>query len=212
MKDNRLKGVNAAKVYVEKNRFITLEDLILKANNGDVDTVERIIELCEGSIRNKISKIFLKNYSFEELLNIGREISLYSLENYNLDSEEDFISFVSFNLKKEFISFLDNNFIIYDYEDSKEKFDYHKESKSCNECLLEKMPLHLDKNLVKDFIHVFSKLPIAERDFLMYVYKKRGNFKKYYEIYNTGFTYRQLRSRKDRILKSLVEDINNVRS
>ncbi len=68
---------------------------------------------------------------------------------------------------------------------------------------------YVEREKMRAFVKALANIPKSDREFILYVYKDRGNFQKYCQEHKHITTYSKARWRKERILKKLREEMKN---
>lgn len=180
---------------------MNLEELVLKAKNGDNEALVEIINRFKGFIYKTSKEIYINGYDTEDLLQIGYMSLINAVFKFDLNKNKNFTSYVSSAIK--------NNF----YYEIRQKSRYNAES-SLNKELDEGIEfienLVSDENLeekvlLKEDIYSLYKalklLSPEERELINYVYFKHGKLKEYSKIKNMNYV--TCIKFKEKILKKL---------
>lgn len=171
-----------------------MKELLIRAKNNDVKAKEEIINMYYPLIIKESKRIFLKNRSFEDLIQIGimnllRAINLYDLSR----GVQSFSSYALWSIKNGYISILRSE-IKYNDEVSLNNF--------CKDSDIEIVESLIDENInIEDIIvnsfnnneviSAFKKLDYEERDILSFLYIKneKPNLSKYCRLRNKDYYY-----------------------
>lgn len=187
-----------------------MENLLIKAKNNDNTAKEEIINMYQPLIIKEAKRIFLKNRTFEDLVQIGVISLLKAIKLYDLSrGAQSFSSYALWSIKNGYISLLRSE-IRYNEEVSLNNF--------CKDSDIEIVDSLVDENedienttintLYNENIRLaFSKLDKEEQDILRFLYieNEKPNLSKYCRARNKDYYYcSQLKNRALKRLKAFL--------
>lgn len=212
-KERILKNCRVEKLSVmaSKGNKDAVNELIFRAQNGDSDSSYEILKLYEGLVHKHASRFFISGYTIEDLEQIGRCVVLESIPKFNEEFGSDFIFFISTNVKNKLGSIGNKK------ENREDKCSLDEPNRSgviIGEVLEDSCSVEGDfikKELTEALLKALGTLTKEERDFIIYVFKDRGNLTKYYKKHKDKLTFGQVRGMKKRILKRLYEQLEEFK-
>ncbi|WP_288222074.1 sigma-70 family RNA polymerase sigma factor [uncultured Clostridium sp.] len=196
-----------------------MKELLIRAKNNDTKAKEDIINMYYPLIIKEGKRIFLKNRSFEEIIQIGVLSLLKAINLYDLSrGVQSFSSYALWSIKNGYITLLRYE-IKYNDEISLNTF--------CKDSDIEIIESLIDENIDiensivnslynKNIILAFNKLDYEEKDILnfLYIENEKPNLSKYCRLRNKDYYYCScLKKRSLKKLKKLFKEqleINNV--
>ena len=212
-KERILKNINIEdlSVMASKGNKDAVNELIFRAQNGNSDAAYEIVKNYEGLIHKHASRFFISGYTTEDLEQVGRCVVLESILKFNEDAGSDFIFFISTNVKNK-LGCIGNK-----KENREEKCSLDEPNRAGviigeileDSCSIERE--FIKKEMIEALLKALGTLTKEERDFIIYIFKDRGNLTKYYKKHKDNLTFAQVRGMKKRILKRLKEQLEDFR-
>ena len=187
-----------------------MEELLLKAQNGDNNAKEEIIKSYYPLIIKECKKVFLKNTSFEDLVQIGILNLLKAINLYDLSRGiQSFPSYVFWSIKNSYASIMRSE-IKFNEEVSLNNFCKDSDIELVDSLVDESF--NLEESIVQSFsnkevILAFEKLEPEEKDILSFLYleREKPNLSKYCCLRNKDYYYcSKLKKRALKKLKKLL--------
>jgi RNA polymerase sigma factor (sigma-70 family) len=180
-----------------------LNDLVIKAKNGDKYALEEIIEMLSPVIYKICSCYFIKNYEIEDLIQIGRMSVVKSIEKYNSNSKASFKTYAA--------SAIENNLKYLLRSEYKRNYEISsnitvEDGITLADCFQDEFNIEEDycrKESYSTLYKYLNKLEPIYRDILYWVYIDGGKIKDYADRENISIE--ACRKRKSRALKKLRE-------
>ncbi|MBD7914730.1 sigma-70 family RNA polymerase sigma factor [Clostridium sp. Sa3CUN1] len=171
-----------------------MEKLLIEAKNNNYNAKEEIINMYYPLIIKESKKIFLKNRTFEDLVQIGIMNLLKAIKLYDLSrGTQSFSSYALWSIKNGYISILRSE-IKYNEEVSLNNFCKDSDIEIVDSLIDEKV--NIEYSIIKDFsnieiIEAFKKLDQEEQDILTFLYIKndKANLSKYCRLRNKDYYY-----------------------
>lgn len=171
-----------------------MEKLLIQAKNNNYNAKEEIINMYYPLIIKESKKIFLKNRTFEDLVQIGIMNLLKAIKLYDLSrGAQSFSSYALWSIKNGYISILRSE-IRYNEEVSLNNFCKDSDIEIVDSLIDEKV--NIEDSIIKDFsnteiIEAFKKLDQEEQDILTFLYIKndKANLSKYCRLKNKDYYY-----------------------
>lgn len=159
-------------------------------------------------------RIFLKNRTFEDLIQIGIMNLLKAIKLYDLSrGAQSFSSYALWSIKNGYISLLRSE-IKYNEEVSLNNFCKDSDIEIVDSLIDEKV--NIEDSIIKDFsnneiVEAFKKLDQEEKDILTFLYieSEKPNLSKYCRVKNKDYYYcSKLKNRSLEKLKFLLKTYN----
>ncbi|MBL4932608.1 sigma-70 family RNA polymerase sigma factor [Clostridium paridis] len=146
--------------------------LVKKAKFNDMNSIEEIIGLFTPLIKNRTKSLYIKNHDEDDLMQIGRISIIKAINNYDLNRDSSFISYLKNTIDKNYFYEIRKNTKCF-YETS----IYHaiKHSKFCNSFFVSEENIEanfLDKELHYNLTKAITSLSNKEKELIEYVYLK----------------------------------------
>lgn len=178
-----------------------IEVILRKAKLGDRKAVERIIIKYERLIHKKANSFFIKNYEYEDLLQIAKLTTIKAIDRYDIQKAYNFTVYLDRAITNNFLVIIrsvakTNNEISLDYKSEDEGNIYDMlSSKIIIEDIIE------DKFIKKKLRESLETLDIDELKLIKDIYVDRKTIQ---EIANTkNEKYNIVRRKREKILLKL---------
>ena len=173
----------------------TMEDLIRRAKNDDNNAKEEIINMYYPLIVKEGKRIFLKNRTFEDIVQIGVISILNAIKLFDISrGVQSFSSYVLWSIKNGFINIIRSEA---KYNDEVSLNVYCKDTSD-----IEIVDSLIDENIdiensvitstfYDEILLALNKLDDEERDIIKFLYidNERPNLSKYSRLYNKDYYY-----------------------
>lgn len=182
--------------------------LLEKCKAGDKEAMNKLFEIHKGILYKYSCKYFIKGYEREDLEQIGWIEFIKAVEKYEKESGIDFLAFLTILIRNKYLSILsrkENNINLSSLdkpigEDISLK-DNIKDSFSMEEDFER-------RELLENLEKALNSLSKEDKDFILFIMKKRGNMQKYYEENKKETTLNIVRHRKRKILRKLQNELS----
>lgn len=187
-----------------------MEELLIQAKNNNYAAKEEIIKMYYPLIIKESKRIFLKNRTFDDLIQIGimnllKAINLYDIKR----GAQSFSSYALWSIKNGYISLLRSE-IKYNDEISLNNFCKDSDIEIVDSLIDEN--INIENSIIKNFsnkeiIEAFKKLDSEEKDILTFLYieNDKPNLSKYCRLRNKDYYYAsKLKTRSLQKLKFLL--------
>ncbi|WP_125153608.1 sigma-70 family RNA polymerase sigma factor [Clostridium rectalis] len=184
-----------------------IEKLVIKAKEGNKKSLELLLLKLKPLVLKEAQKVFIKNYSMEDLIQIGYVSILKSINKYN-PAKKRFLGYASAAIKNNY------NYLI------REKSNMHFEESLYKETfqgLTLMNLLHSSENIQEDYIKKellttlyksIDKLSKEEKEIIIWIYFHEKSLKSYSIFKNKN--YGQCRYLKNKALKNLKHHLNKI--
>lgn len=188
-----------------------MEELLIQAKNNNHKAKEEIIEMYYPLIIKESKRIFLKNRTFEDLIQIGIMNLLKAIKLYDLKrGSQSFSSYALWSIKNGFITLLRSE-IKYNDEVSLNNFCKDSDIEIVDSLIDEKT--NIEDYIINSFsnieiISAFNKLDYEEKDIITFLYieNEKPNLSKYCRLKNKDYYYcSKLKIRALQKLKQLLQ-------
>lgn len=188
-----------------------MEKLLLQAKNNNFTAKEEIINMYYPLIIKESKRIFLKNITFDDLIQIGIMNLLKAIKLYDLSrGAQSFSSYALWSIKNGYISLLRSE-IKYNDEVSINNFCKDSDIEIVDNLIDEKV--NIEDSIIKNFsnkeiIEAFKELDSEEKDILTFLYidNEKPNLSKYCRLINKDYYYcSKLKNRALEKLKFLLK-------
>lgn len=192
-----------------------MEELLVQAKNNNVTAKEEIINMYYPLIIKESKRIFLKNRTFDDLIQIGIMNLLKAIKLYDLSrGAQSFSSYALWSIKNGYISLLRSE-IKYNEEVSLNNFCKDSDIEIVDSLIDEKV--NIEDSIIKNFsnnevVKAFKKLDQEEKDILTFLYieSEKPNLSKYCRLKNKDYYYcSKLKNRSLEKLKFLLKTYNS---
>lgn len=192
-----------------------MEELLVQAKNNNVTAKEEIINMYYPLIIKESKRIFLKNRTFDDLIQIGIMNLLKAIKLYDLSrGAQSFSSYALWSIKNGYISLLRSE-IKYNDEVSLNNFCKDSDIEIVDSLIDEKV--NIEDSIIKNFsngeiIEAFKELDSEEKDILTFLYidNEKPNLSKYSRLRNKDYYYcSKLKKRSLEKLKFLLKTYNS---
>lgn len=190
-----------------------MEDLIKKAKNNDKAAKEEIINMYYPLIIKESKRVFLKNRSFEDLIQIGIISLLKAINLYDLSrGSSSFSSYALWSIKNGYISLIRSESKL-NAETSLNLPLYNTKDLEIADSLLDES-IDIEKEVTNSIVYskinsALKNLDYEERDIINYLYieNEAPNLSKYSRLRNKDYYYCScLKKRALSKLKSLLKE------
>nr|WP_246582857.1 sigma-70 family RNA polymerase sigma factor [Clostridium mobile] len=177
-----------------------VESLVDKAKKGDKSSLEELIKALTPLIMKESSKVYLKGYDREDLIQIGNLSLLKALDKYDM-SKKNFIGYAAMAIK--------NNFYYLIRKECKENYEASL-NKEIGEDIYIEDTLKSTEDIEEDFIKkeeyknlysALKKLSKEEIYIINWIYFERKKLKDY--AIKNNISYNKARYLKDKTIKKL---------
>lgn len=172
-----------------------MEDLIKRAKNNDNNAKEEIIKMYYPLLVKEGKRVFLKNRSFEEIIQIGAMSILKAIKLYDISrGTKSFSSYVLWSIKNGYINLIRN--------EAKYNDEVSLNTPLINSPDIEVVDSLVDENVdieteVTNYIfhdeilYALNKLDYEERDIISFLYieNELPNLSKYSKLRNKDYYY-----------------------
>lgn len=172
-----------------------MENLIKKAKDNDNDAKEEIIKMYYPLIVKEGKRVFLKNRTFEEMIQIGIMSLLKAIKLYDLSrGSSSFSSYVLWSIKNGYITLIRSE-AKYNDEISLNLPLYNAPDIEIAESIIDEN-IDIETEVTNSIIHdeiifALNKLDYEERDIINFLYIKNElpNLSKYSRLRNKDYYY-----------------------
>ena len=172
-----------------------METLIKRAKNNDTDAKEEIIKMYYPLIIKESKRVFLKNRTFEDLIQIGIVILLKAINLFDLSrGSESFSSYALWSIKNGFISLIRSE-ARYNDETSLNLPLFNAPDIDIVEIIVDENT-DVENEVTNSIIHdeilrALDKLDYEERDIInfLYIENELPNLSKYSRLRNKDYYY-----------------------
>jgi RNA polymerase sporulation-specific sigma factor len=190
------------------SKIMELENLVLRAKNGDTSAYEDIFNRFKNFIYKTCIGLYINGYEMEDLLQLGNITLIKAIEKYDPTRNKNFTAYATYAIR--------NNY----FYEIRQKSKFHAEcsfNKETEEGLeiLDMLPSNdnIEKNfLIKEEIAALkaavSKLPPLEKDLIEYVYFNDGRLIDFAKSRN--IKYSTCCKLKERVIKKLRKNLGNL--
>lgn len=189
-------------------KTLKLEELLIRAKNGDKTAAGEICERFNGMIINLARSFYINGYTMEDMMQEGRVSLIKAIQKYDLGSRYPFASYAASAVKKNFYCKIRDNVkkpsccSLYSVNNNgNELIDMIASEENIEEDLIKRQcQVHLWKAV--------KKLPKEERNIIIWYYVQGRNLKEYGT--RKGISYRTVAYRKRKAIEHLKNIIRYV--
>ncbi|EOU1563267.1 helix-turn-helix domain-containing protein [Clostridium perfringens] len=193
----------------EKGNKEALNELIIRGKKGDKCAMVEIVSIYEGLIHKYSTRFFINGYDVDDLKQIARSVIIESISKFDGDHGSEFIFFISTNVKNKLGTMCKKKENRLDFSSLDSPIG---EGITIGETIKDDISIedeYVEREKMRAFVKALANISKSDREFILYVYKDRGNFQKYCQEHKHITTYSKARWRKERILKKLREEMKN---
>ncbi|MGL4990785.1 MAG: sigma-70 family RNA polymerase sigma factor [Sarcina sp.] len=178
-----------------------IEFLLKQAKLGDKKAITIIIEKYERLIHKKANSFFIKNYDYEDLLQIGRLTMLKAIEQYDMEKAYNFTAYLDRAITNNFLVIIrsvgkTNNEISLDYKTENDGNIYDTLG---SEIIIEKI---IEEKFIKEKLReALNTLDKEELLLIKELYIDKKTIKEVASIKNQKYT--MIRGKREKILLKL---------